>query len=48
MLANKQDIAGALKMHEIQALFNQIALKLEARDSKLLCISAVSGYVFCD
>jgi ADP-ribosylation factor related protein 1 len=44
MLANKQDIPGALKLHEIKEIFNQIAVQLEARDSKVLCVSALTGY----
>ena len=43
MLANKQDVAGALKLHEIQAIFNQIAVTMEARDSKALAVSALKG-----
>jgi ADP-ribosylation factor related protein 1 len=44
MLANKQDLPGALKLHEIKEIFNQIALQLEARDSKVLCVSALTGF----
>lgn len=44
MLANKQDVKGALKLQEIQEIFNQIAVALEARDSKVLCVSALNGY----
>ncbi|KAJ3314814.1 ADP-ribosylation factor protein 3 [Boothiomyces sp. JEL0866] len=43
MLANKQDVKGALKLQEIQEIFNQIAVALEARDSKVLCVSALNG-----
>ncbi|KAI8893916.1 ADP-ribosylation factor family-domain-containing protein [Globomyces pollinis-pini] len=43
MLANKQDVVGALTLQEIQEIFNQIAVALEARDSKVLCISALEG-----
>ncbi|KAJ1336869.1 hypothetical protein BSLG_006633 [Batrachochytrium salamandrivorans] len=43
MLANKQDAPDALKLHEIQHIFNQIAVVLEARDSKALAISALNG-----
>ncbi|KAJ3293525.1 ADP-ribosylation factor protein 3 [Borealophlyctis nickersoniae] len=43
MLANKQDMPSALKVHEIQEIFNQIALKLSARDSKVLPVSALEG-----
>jgi ADP-ribosylation factor related protein 1 len=45
MVANKQDVSGALKLHEIKEIFNQIALQLEARDSKVLCVSALTGYL---
>jgi hypothetical protein len=45
MLANKQDVEGALKLHEIKEIFNQIAVQLEARDSKVLCVSALTGYL---
>lgn len=43
MLANKQDCTNALQLHEIQTIFNQIAVKLEARDSKVMGISALEG-----
>jgi ADP-ribosylation factor related protein 1 len=43
MLANKQDIEGALRVEEIKEVFNQIALKLGARDSRVLPISALEG-----
>ncbi|KAI8927007.1 ADP-ribosylation factor family-domain-containing protein [Entophlyctis helioformis] len=43
MLANKQDVADALQLHEIQAIFNQMAVTLEARDSKALAVSALKG-----
>nr|KAJ3417150.1 ADP-ribosylation factor protein 3 [Polyrhizophydium stewartii] len=43
MLANKQDLPDALKLHEIQQIFNQIAVSLEARDSKTLAVSALKG-----
>ncbi len=43
MLCNKQDLPNAMQVHEIQEIFNQIAQKLEARDSKVLAISAVTG-----
>ncbi|KAJ3303768.1 ADP-ribosylation factor protein 3 [Kappamyces sp. JEL0829] len=52
MLANKQDVpgraagsdAGALKLHEIKEVFNKIAVRLEARDSRVLLVSALTGY----
>jgi ADP-ribosylation factor related protein 1 len=43
MLANKQDVEGALRVEEIKEVFNQIALKLGARDSRVLPISALEG-----
>eukprot|EP00842_Homolaphlyctis_polyrhiza_P006691 jgi/Hompol1/7022/HPOL_000287-RA len=43
MLANKQDSNDALTISEIQQIFNQIAVKLEARDSKVLGVSALQG-----
>lgn len=43
MLANKQDLPGALKLHDIKDIFNQIAIRLEARDSRVLCVSALNG-----
>ncbi len=43
MLANKQDVPGALSVPEIQEIFNKIAEVLEARDSKVLPISALTG-----
>ncbi|TPX33024.1 hypothetical protein SmJEL517_g04028 [Synchytrium microbalum] len=43
MLANKQDVPDALKVHEIKEIFNHIAVKLGARDSKVLAISALQG-----
>ncbi|KAI8915148.1 hypothetical protein PhCBS80983_g04596 [Powellomyces hirtus] len=43
MLANKQDVSGALSVHEIKEIFNPIALQLGARDSKVLPVSALKG-----
>ncbi|KAI8915736.1 ADP-ribosylation factor family-domain-containing protein [Gorgonomyces haynaldii] len=43
MLCNKQDAPQALEVHEIQKVFNEIAQQLEARDSKVLGISALQG-----
>ncbi|TPX30321.1 hypothetical protein SeMB42_g07932, partial [Synchytrium endobioticum] len=43
MLANKQDVPGAMKVHEIKEIFNHIAVKLGARDSKVLALSALRG-----
>ena len=44
MLANKQDVPGALKIHDIKTIFNKIAQNLGATDSKALEISALNGY----
>ncbi|KAI9246845.1 ADP-ribosylation factor family-domain-containing protein [Sporodiniella umbellata] len=43
MLANKQDVEGALRVEEIKEVFNKIAIKLGARDSRVLPISALKG-----
>lgn len=43
MLANKQDVEGALRVEEIKEVFNKIAVKLGARDSRVLPISALEG-----
>jgi ADP-ribosylation factor related protein 1 len=43
MLANKQDVQGALKVFEIKEIFNPIAVDLGARDSKVMSVSALSG-----
>jgi ADP-ribosylation factor related protein 1 len=53
MLANKQDVPGALKVFEIKEIFNPIAVDLGARyiekincgfrDSKVMSVSALSG-----
>lgn len=46
MLANKQDVSGALKVEEVKEVFNKIAMKLGARDSRVLPVSALEGYVY--
>ncbi|KAF9425365.1 ADP-ribosylation factor protein 3 [Entomortierella beljakovae] len=43
MLANKQDVPTALRLEEIKEIFNKIAVRLGARDSKVLPISALEG-----
>ncbi|RHZ63533.1 hypothetical protein Glove_329g50 [Diversispora epigaea] len=43
MLANKQDLPNSLKVEEIKEIFNKIAIKLGARDSRVLPISALEG-----
>jgi len=49
MLANKQDLPSSLKVEEIQqAGFTRIAEALSARDSKVLPISALTGYHYLD
>lgn len=45
MLANKQDISGALRVEEVKEVFNKIAAKLGARDSRVLPVSALEGLV---
>jgi ADP-ribosylation factor related protein 1 len=46
MLANKQDLPTSLKVEEIQqAGFTRIAEAMSARDSRVLPISALTGYV---
>lgn len=45
MLANKQDMPQALKLESIKEIFNKIAERLGARDSRVLPISALEGYV---
>lgn len=43
VLANKQDAADALAVHEIKQLFNPLAEQLDARDSTVLPVSALRG-----
>lgn len=43
MLANKQDVPGASRVEEIKEVFNKIAAKLGARDSRVLPVSALEG-----
>lgn len=43
MLANKQDMPMALKLEQIKEIFNKIAERLGARDSRVLPISALEG-----
>lgn len=42
-LCNKQDLPEHMEIHEIQRIFNRIAVKLEARDSKVMAVSALEG-----
>lgn len=48
MLANKQDCPGAMQVEDIKQVFNQIAVRLDAMDSRVLPISALSGYFSFD
>jgi ADP-ribosylation factor related protein 1 len=43
MLANKQDMEGALRVESIKEIFNQIAQRLSARESNVLAVSALRG-----
>jgi len=43
MLANKQDREESLEVEEIKEVFNKIAERLSARDSRVLPISALQG-----
>lgn len=43
MMANKQDDAAALPVHVIKEMLNPIAMKLNARESSVLAISALKG-----
>ncbi|KAK6354918.1 ADP-ribosylation factor protein 3 [Orbilia brochopaga] len=43
MLANKQDREESLEVEEIKEVFNKIAERLSARDSRVLPISALTG-----
>jgi len=43
MLANKQDVPNSLKVHEIKEIFNPIAVKLGARDSRVMQCVALRG-----
>lgn len=45
MLANKQDREDRLEVEDIKEIFNKIAQRMSARDSRVLPISALSGYV---
>jgi len=46
MLANKQDVTGAMQVEDVKEVFNRIASKLGARDSRVMTISALRGYRF--
>ncbi|KAG0254660.1 ADP-ribosylation factor protein 3 [Actinomortierella ambigua] len=45
MLANKQDVPTAMRLEQIKEIFNQIAERLGARDSRVLPVSALQGLV---
>jgi ADP-ribosylation factor related protein 1 len=44
VLANKQDVQGALRVEQIKEIFNQIAARLSARESNVMPVSALKGY----
>lgn len=46
MLANKQDREDRMEVEDIKEIFNKIAEQMGARDSRVLPISALTGYVF--
>ncbi|KAJ3218319.1 hypothetical protein HDU67_006091 [Dinochytrium kinnereticum] len=43
MLANKADMPGALSVADVKERFNDVAMKLGARDSKVMAVSALRG-----
>lgn len=43
MLANKQDMEDRMEVEDIKEVFNKIAEKMSARDSRVLPISALEG-----
>lgn len=43
MLANKQDRPDAMEVQDIKQIFNQMAERLSARDSRVLPLSALTG-----
>ncbi|AET38272.1 Arf family GTPase ARL3 Ecym_2552 [Eremothecium cymbalariae DBVPG len=43
MLANKQDRQDKMELHDIKQVFNKLAMHLDARDSRVLPISALTG-----
>ncbi|KAJ3336033.1 hypothetical protein HDU93_003844, partial [Gonapodya sp. JEL0774] len=44
MLANKQDLPTALKVHELKERFvNRMAQRMGARESNVLGVSAIEG-----
>ena len=45
MLANKQDMPRSMKVEEIKEIFNKIAAHIGARDSNVLPVSALRGFV---
>ena len=47
MLANKQDMEFALDVSEIKQVFNQIAVKMDAFDSRVLPVCALTGNAPC-
>ena len=43
MLANKQDLPDAMAVEQIKEVFNKIAIHLDARDSRVMPVSALEG-----
>ncbi|AMD22587.1 HHL183Cp [Eremothecium sinecaudum] len=43
MLANKQDREDKMELHDIKQVFNKLAQHLDARDSRVLPVSALNG-----
>ena len=46
MLANKQDEESAMQIHQIKELLNPVVAKFDARESNVLGISALKGYLY--
>ncbi len=45
MLANKQDEESAMQIHQIKELLNPVVAKFDARESNVLGISALKGFL---
>jgi signal recognition particle receptor subunit beta len=45
VLANKMDCGNAVPVHEIKEKLNPVAAKMSARESNVLGVSALKGYV---
>lgn len=48
MLANKQDRPDAMEVQDIKQIFNQMAERLDARDSRVLPLSSLTGEGVCE